>query len=148
MNRPISTRAHAMIDYVWASVAAALPQMMNGASSTARLVRHAATAAGLNATLTNYEAGTLRLMPMKGHRAVEALMCAALMLSPLFLPRSERRFAAVPVALGVAGLLTSALTETESAGERRTAFTPSRELSEAVADPEAGRTRWLRSYGE
>lgn len=101
MNRPISTRAHAMFDYVWA-----------------------------------------------GHLAVDAVMCAALMLSPLFLPRSERRFAAVLVVLGAAGLLTSAFTETKSAGERGTAFTPSRELSEAVADPEVGRTPPLRGYVE
>ena len=41
--------------------------------------------------------------------------------------------------LGVIGLVTGSLTETESPLERSTEFTPSRELSEAVADPDIAR---------
>jgi hypothetical protein len=62
------------------------------------------------------------------------LMCTALMMAPCFLPRGDRRYAAVPVVLGAAGLLVTMLADlTQSSGF--TGFIPSHELSEAVADP-------------
>ena len=145
MNRPISTRTHGMIDYAWATTAGALPRMMNGATATARLVRRAGTAAGFNAMITNYEAGLIRVMPMKGHLAIDFVMSATLMMSPFFLPRSERRYAAVPVLLGAVGFLAGILTEATSPNERVVeGFTRSRELSEAVADPDVARPPHLR----
>src|SRR5687768_10117617 len=74
----------------------------------------------------------------KGSRAMNRpmylLMCTALMMAPCFLSRGERRYAAVPVVLGAAGLLVSILTDlVETSGF--TGFIPSHELSEAVADP-------------
>ena len=146
MNRPISTRTHGMIDYAWATTAGALTAMMSGATATVHLVRQAATVAGLNAMMTNYEAGIARVMPMKGHLAIDFVMSTTLMMSPFFLPRSERRYAAVPVLLGVVGFLSSIFTETESPHERVEGFTPSRELSEAVADPDVTRTFHRRSH--
>jgi hypothetical protein len=148
MNRPISTKAHGMIDYAWVTAAETLPGMMNGASETANLIRRAGAAAGLNAMMTNYEAGVMRLLPMKGHLAFDLLMCATLVMSPLFLPREERRYAAIPVVLGAIGLLTSVFTQTEAPMDRREGFLPSRELSEAVADPDAGRSPGLRTHLE
>ena len=140
MNRPISTRTHGMIDYAWVTAAEVLQNRMNGAVETARLMRNAGTAAGVNAMVTNYEAGVMRLVPMKGHLALDFMMCTALVLSPFFLPASERRYALIPVALGAIGLVTGLMTQTESPIERSGAFVPSRELSEAVADPELTRS--------
>lgn len=136
MNRPISTKTHGMIDYaLWVTTASALPKMMKGATQTASLVRNAGTAASLNAMITNYEAGLVKVLPMKGHLALDFMMCTALVLSPLFLPAAERRYAFIPMALGAVGLVTGLMTQTESPAEYA-GFTPSRELSEAVADPE------------
>jgi hypothetical protein len=135
-----------MIDYALATTAGTLPTMMTGAMATAHLVRKAGVAAGFNVMMTNYEAGMMRVMPMKGHLAIDFVICAALMMSPFFLPRSERRYAAVPVLLGAIGFLSSILTETTSPNERVERFTPSRELSEAVADPDIARTPHLRSH--
>jgi hypothetical protein len=117
MNRPISTKAHGVIDYTWSTTAAALPKA-NGASATARLVRNAGYAATLNSMFTKYEAGVMPVMPMKGHLALDLLMCSALIASPLYLPASERRWAAVPVALGVVGLIAGLLTKTRSPRHR------------------------------
>jgi hypothetical protein len=148
MDRPISTRTHGVIDYAWATAAGSLPKMMNGATETARLVRSAGAAAGVNSMVTNYEAGILRVLPMKGHLLFDFVMSAVLMMSPFFLPRAERRFAAIPVALGAVGLLTSLLTETTSPVESFEGFSPSRELSEAVADPDIARSPHLRVHLE
>lgn len=138
MNRPISTRTHGMIDYTWATMAAAVPEMIADATATKRLVRGASAAATANSMCTNYEAGVVKVMPMKAHLAMDFVMCSALLLAPLYLPRAERRYAVIPMLLGAAGLITAMMTETESPDEY--SFTPSRELSEAVADPDLTRT--------
>ena len=146
MNRPISTRAHGMIDYTWATLAAAVPGMLADATATKRLVRGASAAATANSMVTNYEAGVMKVMPMKAHLAMDVVMCTALLRSPLYLPRSERRYSVIPMLLGAAGLLTALMTQTESPDEY--AFTPSRELSEAVADPDVSRNSEFQSYLE
>jgi hypothetical protein len=117
MTRPISTKTHGAIDYAWATIAAALPSAIDDAPATARLVRAAGYAASMSSMVTNYEAGAMRIMPMKAHLALDVAMCAVLLASPLFLPRSERHRAVVPVALGAAGFVTALLTETGSPGE-------------------------------
>lgn len=137
-----------MIDYLWATMAGTLPGMMGNAASTARLIRGAGTAAAANTMLTNYEAGIVKVMPMKAHLAMDFVMCGALVASPLFLPASERRYAAVPMLLGAAGLVTALMTRTESPLEQGEPFTPSRELSEAVADPDVAQTPHLRLHLE
>ena len=122
MPKPISTRMHGVIDYTWAVAASSLAGRMNGATSTARLLRAAANAATASALVTNYECGVLRVLPMRGHLAVDAALCSALIASPWFLPSSERRFSAAPVFLGVAGLIVGMLTETESPIETEEEF--------------------------
>ena len=62
-----------------------------------------------------------------------AVVCAALVVSPLFTPASRRRYAFWAAAVGAAGLFTSWFLEADL-GDRH--FTPSRHLSEAVADPD------------
>jgi hypothetical protein len=49
-------------------------------------------------------------------------------------PRMQRRYAAFPVLLGAAGFLASILTDIASSAHLG-GFVPSRDLSEAVADP-------------
>lgn len=148
MNRPISTQTHGRIDYTWAGTAAALPKMMPNAPSASRLIQNAGIAAAANAMFTNYESGIVRVMPMKAHLAIDILMGSALLLAPLFVPRSERRYAVIPMALGAATLITALMTRTQSPRERDEAFTPSRELSEAVADPDVARSPYLRTHLE
>jgi len=147
MYRPISTRTHGFIDYAWATTAGTLPRMMNRATATSRLVRGAAAAASANSMVTNYEGGLLRVMPMRVHLATDVVLGAALMLAPWFLPRAERRYAAVPVALGAVALLTGLLTKKYPLAVTAE-FSPSHELSEAVADPDVARWPPLRAHLE
>lgn len=113
MKRPISTRLHGMIDYGWAAAASALARRVNGAA-TSRLLQEAAAAATANSLVTNYEAGAIRVMPMKAHLAADFALCTALLAAPALLPASERRYAVLPVLLGAAGLLAALLTKTRS----------------------------------
>jgi hypothetical protein len=114
MTKPISTRVHGIIDYTWSATASSAAARMQDATSTARLLRAAATAATGSSLLTRYESGALKVLPMRAHLALDALLCSALVASPFFLPSSERRHAAVPVLLGAAGLVVALLSETHS----------------------------------
>jgi hypothetical protein len=114
MTKPISTRTHGLIDYGWAAVATFLAGRMNGAPSTAGLLRGAATAATGSSLVTNYEYGALRMLPMTAHLAVDFALCSALLVAPFVLPESERRYALVPAALGIAGLVVGLLTRPRS----------------------------------
>ena len=67
-------------------------------------------------------------------RPMYFVMCTALMMSPCLVPRFQRRYALFPVLLGAAGFLASILTDLGSPA-RLGGFVPSRDLSEAVADP-------------
>jgi len=117
MRRPISIRAHGMIDYTWTAAAIALAARGNVASSTARLLTRAAAVARTTSMMTNYEGGAIRVLPVKAHLALDVALCSVLIASPLFLPPSERRYAIVPVALGILGLAASLLTDTRSHAE-------------------------------
>jgi hypothetical protein len=59
-------------------------------------------------------------------------MSAMLVASPLFFPRQGRRYAMVPVAVGVLGLISRLVAEIEVRIEETRTFHPSHELSEAV----------------
>ena len=122
MTKPISTRVHGIIDYTWAAAASSMAGRVDGATSTARLLRGAANAATASALVTNYECGAVRLLPMKGHLALDAALCGALMAAPFFLPAAERRYAVIPVLLGITGLVAALLTETRSPVETEEEF--------------------------
>jgi hypothetical protein len=102
-----------MIDHTWTAAATALSARSN-ATSTARLLQSAAAVARTSSMMTNYESGTVRVLPVKAHLAVDVALCTVLIASPWLLPESERRFAAIPVALGIIGLVASLLTKTRS----------------------------------
>jgi hypothetical protein len=147
MTRPISTRTHGALDYAWATVAASAPTAADSSDATTRCVRKAGVAGGINSMLTDYEAGVVRVMPMRIHLAVDFIIGLSLVLSPLFLPKSARRSVALSVALGLTACAASLLTEPR--GRRReVGFAPSYELSEAVADPDVARRPHLRSHLE
>jgi hypothetical protein len=114
MRRPITTRTHGMIDYGWAAVATGLSKQMEGATSTAQLLRTASAVATANSLLTNYEFGALRILPMREHLAVDYALAGTLLVSPLLLPASERRHAIWPTLLGLAGLAAALLTRPRS----------------------------------
>lgn len=147
MNRPISTRTHGALDYAWVSMAANAARAGDASGATTRFIRNSSVVAGINSMLTDYEAGMLRLMPMRVHLAVDFVIGAALVLSPLFLPKSGRRSVAVSVALGLTACAASLLTDARGR-KRQVAFAPSYELSEAVVDPDIARRPHLRSHLE
>jgi hypothetical protein len=111
MTKPISTRVHGAIDYLWAAASAALARRLDGAGATSRLLDTAGAAATASSMVTKYEWGAVPLMPMRGHLAADLALCSVMVASPLFLPPAERRYAAIPVILGAMGIVVSLLTD-------------------------------------
>jgi hypothetical protein len=69
---------------------------------------------------------------MRARVAIELVMGTALLLSPLWVPKSNRRSAVIPMVLGAAGLFTAAMAQVGWPCDENGGFTPSREMSEAV----------------
>ena len=63
------------------------------------------------------------------------VVCAMLLVSPLFFPRAGRRYGAVPVAIGAMGLLSRVVMGLCAQVDEAVGFQPTHEMSEAVADP-------------
>ncbi len=87
-----------------------------------------------------------RLISTRTRFVMDVVMGSALLLAPFFLPKPKRRYAAIPMLLGAAGLLTAVMTEIDAPDGL--GFTPSRDLSEAVADPDNARAPYLRAHSE
>ena len=88
MMKPISTRTHGMIDYVYAGTLIALPFLMQWDRRAAQLSIGAGLATFGVTVMTNFELGLLRLLPMRAHLAMDAaessmLMSAPRMITPL-----------------------------------------------------------------
>jgi hypothetical protein len=110
------------MDYTWSAAASALAQTVD-APNTRTMLRAAAGAGTVTSLMTNYEAGLVRVMPMKGHLAMDLVLGAALLAAPFFLPRAERRYAALPLLFGAVGLVTGLLTQTTSPTEHEASLT-------------------------
>jgi hypothetical protein len=150
MRKPISTRAHGMFDYTWTAAASAL-SARDSATSTAQMLQKAATVARTTSMITNYEGGTLRVLPVKAHLAVDVALCSVLIASPWLVPKSERRFAAIPFVLGIIGLVTTLLTETRSPmeiDEEQGFFGPHGAVASVDQDPDIVAHPHLRAHLE
>jgi hypothetical protein len=88
---------------------------------------------------------------MKGHLALDAVLCSALVASPLFLPATERRYSVIPVLLGITGLIAGMLTDTRSPLETEEEFGGlygGGERSVVDLDPESAIPPYLQPYVE
>ena len=89
--RSIPTSVHGVVDYVTAPVLIAAPDIfrMRQASPAAIAPRATGAAAAVYSTLTDYELGLRRVIPMRVHLVLDAVSGAALAAVP-WLSRSAR----------------------------------------------------------
>ena len=110
MERPITRKQHAFADFAFAAVELALPRLMD----TSARARWLLTASGLNALLlgllTKHELGLVKVVPMRVHLALDALLAGGAIAAPTLLPDGARVKGAL-VGLGVSGGAIAALTD-------------------------------------
>ena len=102
--KPISTRAHGVLDYLTAGTLLALPRMMGWGPGATRL-------------LTRYELGLVKKLPMKGHLALDGMSGALLCVAPFLLLDEDEGDATGPlVGLGLFEIVVPLLTQTTPRG--------------------------------
>ncbi len=111
--RPISTRTHGIVDYVFSATLIALPLAFRWNGRAARLAVGAGLATLGVSLLTNYEWGAVRLLPMKAHLGIDAAENSMLMSAPKMVA-DDRTAGRVLAALGMIGSTIGALTKTQS----------------------------------
>ena len=113
MRKPISTKTHALLDYLTITKFLLLPRVM-GFSQT---VTNGMTAVGLvklaYTLLTRHEGGVLKVLPMKAHLAMDVAGGAMLCALPFASDDADDTEIAVCCALGAFDIVAAPLTETE-----------------------------------
>ncbi len=87
--KPISTRLHGLLDYSTAAALIALPRLLNWPSAPTQLLTASAVASLGYSLVTDYERGAVRLLPMRGHLALDALSGLTLLAAPFLLLTDE-----------------------------------------------------------
>jgi hypothetical protein len=104
---------HGVIDYTTAATLLAVPRMLGASPMVTRLMTQAAVGTVGYSMVTRYELSAFKLLPMKGHLALDAmqglLMCGA----PLLFPGESGSVRAALVGIGVFELVVGVLTKPE-----------------------------------
>jgi hypothetical protein len=114
MNKPISTKAHGILDYLTVATFLALPRVM-GWSRPLTGGMTALALGKLGYTLfTKHELGAMKKLPMQAHLALDAAGGAALCAMPMLLGDEDDVGACgACCALGLFDIAAAALTQTE-----------------------------------
>ena len=118
MAKPITTKAHGILDYLTVATALALPRLLGWSKDATRFM----TLAGLGilafSLLTKYELGVFKVLPVKAHLALDVMSALTLLAAPTLLGEKGAT-ATIIRGMGVMELGVVSLTETKPPfGER------------------------------
>jgi len=116
MEKPISRQVHAFIDYAYAHVVLAAPEVLDfdNNQQASLVTRSLSGGVLLTSLLTKYEGGLLRIIPFKTHISLDYAASVFAICSPWLFGFSKRtRARNTFIALGLAGLLVASLTKDE-----------------------------------
>ena len=91
MRRPISPRAHGVIDYTTVATVAMAPRLMNFPAPARMLADSLAGGYASLAAVTDYPLSVKRVAPFKVHGAIEVAIGAALPMMPWLLGFASHR---------------------------------------------------------
>jgi len=109
-----STRTHGVIDYLTSAKLLALPRVLGWSENVTRVVTGAAVGTLAYSLLTRYEFGAVKVLPVKGHLALDALNGALMCSAPLLFPDEDKSVKGALVAVGLFEIFMALTTETES----------------------------------
>jgi len=93
MKKPISARAHGVLDYTTALAVAAAPQLLDFPARARKLCYGLAASYTSLSAVTDYPLAVRREVPFKAHGAVELALAAALPAMPRVLGFEDNRAA-------------------------------------------------------
>jgi hypothetical protein len=110
-HRPISLRAHGIMDYIYGLLLMAAPWVFGFSGEAA--ARETALALGVltlvYSVATDYELGLVRVLPFRAHLWLDGILGLALTVGPWLMPVSDRA-RTILVAFGIIALVVTALT--------------------------------------
>ena len=112
--RPISTRTHGLIDYIFSATLLTLPFALRWHGRAAQLSISAGLATLGVSLMTNYEWGAARVLPMKAHLGIDAAENSMLMSAPKIVGGEDRAAGRVLAVLGTVGAAIGTMTKTQS----------------------------------
>jgi hypothetical protein len=113
MRKPISTKAHGVLDFMTAGLLVTLPRAMGWSNCVTRLLDASAATTVVYSLLTRYEFGVVKALPFKAHLVIDALQGGALIGASAFLEDEDPEVRATLAALGAFELGVTALSRTE-----------------------------------
>jgi hypothetical protein len=119
MRKPISTKTHAILDYLTVGNLLVVPRLLGCSERITNALTAAALVKLAYTLMTNHEGGVVKVLPMKAHLAMDAVGGASLCALPYMVDDAEPRDQVVCCAFGSMELLTAPLTQTEPAPDSR-----------------------------
>ena len=110
MRRPIPPALHGVADWGFTAAVVAIPHVFPASPRLARTLRVAAVGLAAMSALTDYRLGVLRVLPMRGHLALDVPVAAAFIAAPALAPHEDTTTTAALSGLGWAGAAIAALT--------------------------------------
>ncbi len=107
-----STRVHGVLDYATVVTLPSLFRLLGGSADTVRLADGSALGVLLYSLLTRYELGAVKVLPMRGHLAFDALLGAVLCGAALRGPGERAGVRRALAGLGLFSLVASVSTQT------------------------------------
>ena len=109
--KPISTKQHGVVDYVFAASTYAIARALSPRERTRKLLTGSSLAVVAMSAMTDYELGPVRALPMKAHLALDLVLGSLFVAAPVVLRDEETRVKASVAALGALGTAVAALTK-------------------------------------
>lgn len=113
MAKLFSTKTHGVLDYMSVAQLALLPRMLGWSDDVTRWMTVQAAATLGSSLVTRYELGPLKLLPMRGHLAIDFLQGTMFCAFPLLFPDESPVVKSVAVGFGLFEIFASLSTETE-----------------------------------
>lgn len=114
MQKPISRQMHGVMDYAYAALITAAPELFKFKNEDAARILSRVVGGGvaLTSLMTRYELGALRVLPFKAHLAADVVVGLGTLTAPWLLGFSDNKRARNTfVALGATSVLAGLLTE-------------------------------------
>ena len=129
----ISTKTHGLLDYIVGGALTMLPQVVPCTKATARVLEAAGVGAGVYSTMTDYERGMVKVLPMEAHLALDALSGAGLITAAVLLDDERPAVRAMLAGLGAFEIAVASMTSTEAYTRGRSP-TPAELVADRIAD--------------
>lgn len=119
MNKPISTRAHGVLDYLTVGAMLAYPRIANSSETFKTCMTGTALTKLLWVLFTRHELGLVKLIPMKMHLVLDAIGGLSVAALPFSVDEEDPGTVSFCVGMCVTDLVVAALTQTTPSFDRK-----------------------------